>query len=95
VPKRGPAESEGGTRSRPFFNRADHGPEVPTGKNFKEIYLWATHSAIGGAPWWGDTPKKHTQANDKVQAVVTDEFIRDWAIKKVVPVAPPPMDYGY
>ena len=61
-----------GERSRASFNRA---PENPVAKK----WLFATHSGLGGAPWAGDHPTGHTEANDKAMSKIADKFIRDEA----------------
>lgn len=86
----------GGTRSRRYFNRADGGPECPARTTYRDARLWATHSAIGGAPWYGDRPTGHTRANDISMAIVSDSIIRADAIQTGVGLsALPPGGYGY
>jgi len=80
-------------RSRDIFNRADHGPES-TNTDFDQIWIFATHSGIGGAPWEGDMPAGHTETNDRAKAVQSDQFIRNKAISEGVPINLVE-DYGY
>jgi len=83
-------------RSRASFNRADGGPACPGLTNYTDIWLWATHSAIGGAPWMGDTPVGHSQANDNVMAAIADTGVRNSAIAAGVSLSPLPAGgYGY
>ena len=86
----------GGVRSRWYFNRADGGPECPDRTTYREAWLWATHSGIGGAPWFGDRPRGHTRANDIAMAIVADSIIRADAVQAGISLAPlPPGGYGF
>lgn len=69
-----------GTRSRCYFNRADAGAENATTNTFIDSYVWATHGAIGGAPWDGDHPDGHSQANDIRFSILADRLMRMHAL---------------
>ena len=62
----------GGSRSRAAFNRADGGPENAAATNCRDVYIWGTHAALGGAPWEGDHPIGHAKANDNRAVTCTD-----------------------
>ena len=72
-------------RSRAEFNRADHGPESPS-IDYDQIWIFGTHSAIGGAPWKGDHPVGHSESNDRAKAIESDQFIRSKALSTNVPI---------
>ncbi len=82
-------------RSRSFFNRAD-GPPSACSTNHRDIWIFATHSGIGGAPWCGDRPVGHDRGNDTIQAIRCDLIIRDAARSFGVPVGKKQFsDYGW
>ena len=80
-------------RSRRFFIKADHGPES-SNTDYDQIWIFGTHSTIGGAPFWGDAPAGHTDLNDRLKAEESDEFIRDIAQSVGLPINDED-DYGY
>jgi len=90
-------------RSRWIFNRADHGP-VSAKTDFDQIWIFGTHSAIGGAPWEGDGPSPgtlanpalagHTETNDRAKAILSDQHVRNKARSKNLPINLVD-DYGY
>jgi len=46
------------------------------------------------APWEGDMPVGHTETNDRAKAIQSDQFVRNKAISKGVPINLVD-DYGY
>ncbi len=62
--------------------------------DYDQIWIFGTHSAIGGAPWGGDDPLGHSDLNDRAKAVQSDRFIRDMAREWNVPIDTVD-DYGY
>jgi RHS repeat-associated protein len=65
------------TRSRPYFNTADHGPEDVS--NMKSCHVkpfMATHGGIGGAPWSGDRPRGMQKSIDERESRAVDEWMR-------------------
>jgi pimeloyl-ACP methyl ester carboxylesterase len=82
-------------RSRAPFNRAD-GPPSSSRTNHRDIWIFATHSGVGGAPWCGDKPLGHDPTNDTIQAIRCDRIIRDAARSCGVPVGKKQFcDYGF
>lgn len=82
------------TRSRPYFNRADHGPEDASQTNYQQQYVWATHGGIGGNPWGGDHPTGHSERNDIAKAQEVDRAMRAAARRAGVSIGDV-RDYGY
>ena len=80
-------------RSRKQFNRIDGYPEK-SGTVYHRIGIFGTHSAIGGAPWWGDWPRGHSKGNDIRAAIDSDRYVRADAIAAGVPISLV-SDYGY
>lgn len=73
-------------RSRGSTNRADHGPESAN-TDYDLIWLYATHSAIGGAAWNGDNPAgAHGDLNDRATAAESDQHVRNKARSKKHPL---------
>jgi hypothetical protein len=82
-------------RSRGGWTRVDAGPESPD-TLYSELYVFGTHSALGGAPWDGPHPKGHGQGNDIRAAIKTDQFVRARAIDAGVNIQQKTeADYGY
>ena len=71
--------------SRGYFNRI-HGEPANRDTFLDRLYLAATHAAIGGAPWAGDHPPGHSEANDIQAAIAADLHIRRNAVFSGVPV---------
>jgi hypothetical protein len=70
-------------RSRGKFNRADG---TSSARWHVDIWVFATHSGIGGAPWCGDHPLGHDERNDTLKSIRCDQFMRRAASNCGVPV---------
>jgi RHS repeat-associated protein len=82
-------------KSRPYFNRADHGAENQGASGYHETFIPGTHAALGGDPWGGDHPGGlHSRANDNAAAQRADEVIRQSAQNAGINV-PTVVNYGY
>jgi hypothetical protein len=82
-------------RSRPQWNRADHGAEGRS-TDYYVVRLPGSHAALGGAPWSGDKPDGLTESEDIHMAMAADSVIRARAGDAGVSV--PQLytkDYGY
>jgi RHS repeat-associated protein len=79
-------------RSRPLFNRVDGGADDPKKTKLEKSTIVATHSALGGAPGAGDTPRGFSQENDNSGAERADRFIRSGASYAKVQLGHP---HGY
>jgi len=75
--------------SRWYFNTADGAAENASLTDLSEHYIWGTHAALGGAPWYGDHPGGIEQWQDKLAAIAADWQVRYKAIAVGVPVMMP------
>lgn len=60
-------------------------------KSYAEKLFWCTHGGIGGAPWFGDHPKRTTQAIDEANAAAVGDWMREQAATagiEFIPVKP-------
>lgn len=80
-------------RSRRFWPRVDGYPESDHTSYRREMII-GTHSALGGAPWWGDWPPGHSARGDIAAAIAADKAVRERAVTAGSPISLV-ADYGY
>lgn len=80
-------------KSRWYFNREGHSADSES-TNLTVHKYKATHGALGGAPWDGDRPTGHTEANDISAARTVDRNMRREARNAGVNI-PMINKYGY
>ena len=80
------AVSHSSLRSRWYFNRYNGGTEA-TATKYEKKDFWGTHSAIGGDPSGGPSPKPlGDMVSERKASRRADSFIRSQAIQAGVPV---------
>jgi len=66
--------------SRWYFNQLNDGDRYRFNRRRCEIRdFWATHAAVGGAPWSGDDPKDTSKSVDQEVSKLIEEWFRQEA----------------
>ncbi|MBI3418204.1 MAG: hypothetical protein HY043_23180 [Verrucomicrobia bacterium] len=79
-----PIPGHGGAHDRLNFSNTG----TSGGQTYSEVFVFGTHSAMGGDPWGGDRPLALNEYLDSVASALADLWIRTTAISRGVPVTP-------